>query len=61
MNVAQWQAEEDKYLEVLQPLEEQENWAKAHGHSLLARAYSEGSRQLLGELGVLQKLRSLDK
>lgn len=61
MNVAQWQAEEDKYLEVLQQLEEQENWAKAHGHPLLARAYSEGARQLLNELSVLQKLRSLDK
>ena len=61
MNVVQWQAEEDKYLEVLQQLEEQENWARAQGRPLLARAYSEGARQLLNELSVLQKLRSLDK
>ena len=61
MNVAQWQTEEDMYLEALQQLEVQENWAKERGHQLLARAYSEGSRQLLNELSVLQKLRSLDK
>lgn len=61
MNKQEWQAEEDKYLEVLQQLEEQENRARAYGHQLLARAYSEGARQLLNELSVLQKLRSLDK
>ena len=61
MNKQKWQAEENKYLEVLQQLEEQENWVKAHGHRLLARAYAEGARQLLNELSALQKLRSLDK
>ena len=61
MNVAQWQAEEDKYLVAIQLLEEQENWAKAFDYPLLARTYSEGARQLLNELSVIQKLRSLDK
>ena len=61
MNKQEWQDREDGYLAVLAQLEEQENWAKAHGHPLLARAYSEGARQLLNELGVLPKLRSLDK
>ena len=60
MNKQEWQDREDGYLVVLAQLEEQENWAKAHGHHLLARAYSEGSRQLLSELKVLQSLRQDD-
>ncbi len=61
MNQAQWLAQEDKYLEVLAQLEEQERWARTNGHNLLAKAYSEGSRDLLNELELLQKLRALDK
>lgn len=57
---AEWQVEENKYLEVLNQLTEQEQWAKSHGHHLLAKAYSEGSKAMLNELGVLQKLRQKD-
>lgn len=61
MNTNEWQAEEDKYITVIDQLTEQEAWARAHGHLLLAKALSAGSSTLVNELGVLQKLRAKDK
>ena len=58
MNKQEWQAEEDKYLATLAQLAEQETWAKDNKYPLLAKAYSEGSRVLLNELSMLQKLRT---
>ncbi len=58
MNKQAWQFEENKYLTTLSQLEEQENWAKTHGYPLLAKAYSEGSRVIINELAVFQKLRT---
>lgn len=61
MNTNEWQAEEDKYLVTIDQLTEQENWARANGFLMLAKAYSAGSSMLVNELGVLQKLRAKDK
>lgn len=58
MNKDEWQAEENKYLTTIDQLTEQENWAKANGFPLLAKAYGEGQRTILNELGLLQKLRT---
>lgn len=58
MNKQQWQEKENEYLTTLNQLAEQEHWAKGHGHHLLAKAYSEGSKVLLNELNLLQKLRA---
>lgn len=58
MNKKEWQVEEDRYLLTLNQLTEQENWARANNFPLLAKAYSEGSRVLLNELNLLQKLRT---
>ena len=58
MNTNEWQAEEDKYLVTINQLTEQENWARANGFLMLAKAYSAGSSMLVNELGVLQRLRT---
>lgn len=58
MTNEEWQAEENKYLTTIGQLTEQENWARANGFLMLAKAYSAGSSMLVNELGVLQKLRA---
>ena len=58
MTKDEWQAEENKYLVTIDQLAEQENWAKANCLPLLAKAYGEGQRIILIELGLLQKLRA---
>jgi hypothetical protein len=50
------QALEDSYIESLNHITDQEEWAKAHGYPLLAKALVHGSTLLLSELAVIQKL-----
>jgi hypothetical protein len=56
MSLEQLQALEQEYVQTLNHLEDQENWAKAHGHPLLAKALAHGSSHMLSELGVVQKI-----
>jgi hypothetical protein len=56
MNKEQLLAIEEEYVTTLRHLEDQENWARAHGHPLLAKALVHGSSHMLSELGVIQKL-----
>lgn len=56
MSKEQLQALEEEYVTTLRHLEDQENWARAHGHPLLAKALVHGSSHLLSELAVVQKI-----
>lgn len=47
---------EEALITTINHLEDQENWAKAHGHPDLARALCEGQQFILNELHVIQKL-----
>ena len=49
------QKREDELIATINHLEDQENWAKAHGLPDLARALSEGARFTLNQLEFVQK------